>query len=341
MKMSGWVVEDDHVRLREDSHVLAVFQSIEPFCKKIMKLSKSTVASFSQSLNNTQFQALTSALFDANMSEIKILLTSCKITTVGRVYCADGSSLNLLVAAIVLQQIDLVKLLVVYFNVDPYEVDFEGNKPCRCIVNIFDQAPQIFTIEFLKISRVKMTYKAAGFTILHTAVMTCCFDIVRFLVEDCNGVDVNVTSDDLHTPLHSAYLAGHLHIAKYLIIHGADVTARDVHGFTPHDYKGGDPDVMAIAEHIKNKRKIHEQCYSAERLYYFKLLNLGLDVKEVVALTMEEFPSLKNGSPAQPQHDVDRTAIIKELTKYITKRTSDADPWRQPTVEQRRHSYFI
>ena len=342
MKMSGWVVEDDHVRLRDDSLVLFVFQSVELYCKKKgMTRSKSTTGPVSKGLNNIQFQALISALFSDNNCEVKLLLTGCKISTSGRVYCEDGSSLNLLVAAIVLQQINLVKCLVEHFNVDPYEVDFDGTKPCRCIVNVFDQVPQSFTIDFLKISGVKTTFKALGFTLLHTAILTCCFDVVRCLVEECDGIDVNITSDDLRTPLHSAYLAGHMSIAEYLIQHGADLTAVDMHGFSPYEYKDGDPEVIEIAEYIKNKRNIHRQCYSAERLYYFKLLNLGIDVKEVVTLTMEEFPSLKDDGHTQPQHNVDRTAIIEELTQYITKRPSDADPWRQPTVEQRRHSYFI
>jgi len=340
MKMSGWVVEDNHVRLRDDSCVHIVFQSIELFYKqKGMNRSKSTVTPNSQSLNNIHLKALISALFNDNISEIKMLLDSCRISTAGRVYCEEGSSLNLMVAAITLQQIDLVKLLVEHFYIDPYEVDFEGRKPCRCIINVFDQAPQSFIIDFLKISGIKATFTVAGFTLLHTAVMTCCLDVVKYLVEECDGIDVNVTSDDLRTPLHSAYLAGHVHIAEYLIQHGADVTASDMHGFTPHEYRDGDPAVIEIADYIKNKRRIHQHCYSAERLYYFKLLNLGIDVKRVVSLTMEEFPSLKEDGHTQPQHNVDRTAIIEELTQYITKRPSVADPWRQPTVEQRRHSY--
>ena len=32
MKMSGWVVEDDHVRLRDDSHVRSVYQLLESLC---------------------------------------------------------------------------------------------------------------------------------------------------------------------------------------------------------------------------------------------------------------------------------------------------------------------
>jgi len=340
--MSGWVVEDDHVRLRDDSHVHIVLQSIELFCKqKGVKRSKSTVAPVFQGLNHMQFQALLSALFSDNISEIKVLLASSKISMAGRVYCEDGSSLNLMVAAIILQQIDLVKLLVEHFCVNPYEVDFEGKTPCRCIINVFDQAPQSFTIEFLKISGVKATFKAVGFTLLHTAIMTCCFDVVRFLVEDCDGIDVNATSDDLRTPLHSAYLVGHVYIIKYLIQCGADMTAVDVHGLAPHEYKDGDPEFIEIAEYIKNKRKIHQHRYSPERLYYFKLLNLGIDVKEVVTLTMEEFPSLKEDGQTQPQHNIDHTAIIQELTQYITKRLSDGDKWRQPIVEQRRHSYLI
>ena len=45
-----------------------------------------------------------------------------------------------------------------------------------------------------------------------------CFDVVSFLLEECSGIDVNVTTDDdyLYTPLHLAYTYGHTQIAQYL-----------------------------------------------------------------------------------------------------------------------------
>ena len=49
-----------------------------------------------------------------------------------------------------------------------------------------------------------------------------CYDVVSFLLEECSGIDVNVTNDDgLFTPLHLAYVYGHTQIAQYLIQHDA------------------------------------------------------------------------------------------------------------------------
>ena len=82
--------------------------------------------------------------------------------------------------AIVLQRIDVVKVLVINLSVDHYELYYDGEKPCRCVINIFDEAPQSFIIDFLKISGVRVTFKADEFTLLHTVVLTCCFDVVCF-----------------------------------------------------------------------------------------------------------------------------------------------------------------
>jgi len=40
MKMSGWVVEDHYVKLKDDSHVHFVLQSIEPFCNDRVKCAE-------------------------------------------------------------------------------------------------------------------------------------------------------------------------------------------------------------------------------------------------------------------------------------------------------------
>ena len=122
--------------------------------------------------------------------------------------------------AIVLQKADVVKVLVERFSVDPYELYYDGEKPCRCIITIFDQAPQSFIIDFLKISGVRVQYllKVDGFTLLHTAVLTCCFDVVCFIIEECEEMDINATDDNLHTPLHAAYLGGHRQISEFYYI---------------------------------------------------------------------------------------------------------------------------
>ena len=186
---------------------------------------------------------------------------------------------------------------------------------------IFYYAPQSIIIAIIKHCGVKTDFKTVeGGFLLHLAVAFNCFDVVRFLLEECSGIDVNVTDNDLYTPLHVAYryLYGHTQIAQYLIQHGADVYAVDSNGHTPYEYIDGDPNSIKDLEYVQNFRKIHHIPYSIEDCYFMKLFNIGIDNKEAVSLTMEQFPSLKEDGPTQPHHDIDHASALKEFTQYIT-----------------------
>ena len=152
--------------------------------------------------------------------------------------------------------------------------------------------------------------------------------VVYFLLEECSGIDVNATDNDLLTPLHVAYLCGHTQIAQYLIQHGADVYAMNKHGHTPYAYIDGHPHAIKNLEYFQNKRKIYHIPFSIEHCYYMKLCNIGVDIEEAVSLTMEQFPSLKYGH-TQPHHDIDHASALKEFTQYITnstQRSTDSPP---------------
>ena len=98
---------------------------------------------------------------------------------------------------------------------------------------IFYYAPQSFIIAVLKHCGVITDFKTDGVTLLYFAVVSNCFDVVSFLLEECSGIDVNATNNYLYTALHVAYLYGHTQIAQYLIQHGADVYAVNSNGHTP------------------------------------------------------------------------------------------------------------
>jgi len=290
------------------------------------------------------------------------LLKVSHISPDGIIYSESGSSLDLLRTATIAQQIDIVKLLMTGYSVEPYYVSIDG-RPLSYFHGILSYAPQSFIIEILKYYGVKTDFKSSGFSLLHVAVVTNCFDVVHFLLEECSDVDVNITVDDsLLTPLHIAYAYGHTQIAQYLIQHGADVYAVDSNGCTPYEYIDGDPDGIEVSESIQNKRKIHHIPFSLEHCYYMKLDNLGYDEEEAVSLTMEQFPLLKEDGPTQPHHDIDHASTLKEFTHYITntkrsrdeqrkqpsssevqrediKRISDY-PWRQGLSAQREHFMF-
>ena len=184
---------------------------------------------------------------------------------------------------------------------------------------------------------VKTDFKATdGVSLLHIAVMFNCFDVVVFLLEECSGIDVNVTTDNefLHTPLHIAYLCGHTQVAQYLIKYGADVYAVDTDGYTPYGYIDGDPDFIKSTEYLQNKRTIHHIPYSIEHCYYMKFINIGIVEEEAVSLTIKQLPSLKEDNPTRP-HNTDHDSPLKEFTQYITSSTqrSTDDTRKQPPSE--------
>ena len=329
MKMSGWVVEDDRVRLRDDSCVPIVLQSLKSFL--------SSSATGVVTLPDDEFQVLIKALYNGDVPCIQKLLKASHVSPNGRIYSESESSLNLLVAATIAQQIDIVKLLLTDYSMDPYVMSMRDDKLLPYIKYIFYYAPQSFIIAIMKYCGVKSDFKTTeGYSLLHYAVMSNCFDVVCFLLEECSDIDVNVTEDNyLQTPLHYAYLTGHTQIAQYLIQHGADVFAVDSDGCTPYEYIDGVPDYIKVSEYYQNRRKIYHIPFSIEHCYYMKLVNLGIDDVEAISLTMEQFPSLQEDGPTQPHHDIDHASALKEFTQYITNSThrSSDDSREQPPSE--------
>ena len=334
MKMSGWVVEGDHMtelRLRDDSCVQIVSQLLKSF------LSSSTTGVVP--FPDDEFQVLIKALYNGDIACIQKLLKVSHISPDGEIYSESGSSFLLLMAATIGQQLDIVKLLLTDYSMDPYVivVNMSEDTSWPYIMNIFNYAPQSFIIAIMKYCGVKADFKTGGLSLLHIAVMCNCFDVVRFLLEECSGIDVNVITDnDLCTPLHTAYLAGLTQIAQYLIQHGADVYAVDRDGHTPYEYIDGHPNSIEVLEFMQNKRKIHHIPCSFEHCYFMKLINIGIDLEEAISLTMEQFPSLKEDGPTQPHHDIDHASALKEFTQYLTYSThrSTDDSKKQPPSEQ-------
>ena len=74
-----------------------------------------------------------------------------------------------------------------------------------------------------------------GYTLLHTAVTHWNIAVAKFLV--LKGADINAKeqSDDW-TPLHAAALGkGNIEVVKFLVSQGADVNAETKDGYTPLD----------------------------------------------------------------------------------------------------------
>ena len=241
----------------------------------------------------------------------------------GRIHSESGFSFNLLEAATIAQQLDIAKLLLTDYSMDPYVMSMRDDISLPYIEYIFCYAPQSFIIAIMKYCGVKANFKTTqGISLLHYGVGFNCFDVVRFLLEECGDVDVNVTNDHLWTPLHLAYHYGYTQIAEYLIQNGADVYAVDSYGHTPYEYIDGHPDLLRIQSILKTEDKyIIFLTALNTAIVYRKLINIGIDEEKAVSLTMEQFPLLNEDSPTQPHHDIDYASALKEFTQLITDST--------------------
>ena len=310
MKMSGWVVECAHVRLRDDSCVQIVSHLLKSFLS-----SATSVVPFP----DDEFQILIKAFYNGDITCIQRLLRVSHISPNGRIYSESGSSLNLLSCATVFQQINIVKLLLIDYSVEPYYITMRDNTQVSYFELIFYFASESFIITVLRCCSIPPGLKTRqGLSILHYAVIFKCLDVIYFLMEQCSGIDVNVTDHDLQTPLHLAYLCGHTQIAQYLIQHGASMYAVDSDGHAPYYYSKGYYGHIIDSEYFQNLRKIHHIPKSVEQCYYMKLINIGNNHKKAVSLTIRRFSSLKEDGPTQLHHDIDHASALKEFTQYIT-----------------------
>ena len=155
MKISGWVVEDNHVRLRDDSCVQIVLQLLTSFI--------SSSATDVVPLPDDEFQVLIKAFYNGDVPRIQQLLKVSHISPNGAVCSDSGSSFNLLEAATIAQQLDIVKLLLTNYSMDPYVMSMRESKSLPYIECIFGIAPQSFIIAIMKYCGVKSDYKSEGF----------------------------------------------------------------------------------------------------------------------------------------------------------------------------------
>ena len=320
MKMCGWEVEGAYVKLKDDSYIQIVLQLLKT------KLEGNYVQKeFQGVLTIKQFENLTSAVLAKDLAEIDRQLQHCGVSSAGRVYCQDGASMNLLMAAITTQHGDMVELLFDYYGVNPYEKDCHSGNQRPCMFQVFHQAPETFIIEFFSaLGFINVCIKEDdGFTLVHTAVLTNSLEVLSFLFENYRIIRVNDTDDRRRNSLHLAYLYGNTKMAGFLLEEGADETALDIYGKRPSDYINGDPELVAYSKYVQNTRKIHDDPYTIEYNYYIKLLKLGMDPEKAVSLTMEEFTWLQEERPTRPRR-TDQDKILKDLAEFLIDRPTQS-----------------
>ena len=185
MKMSGWVVEGDHVRLKDSSRVQIV--------SRLLKSLLSSLATGVVPFPNNKFQILIEALSSGDIPCIQNLLNVRHISPDGRIFSESGYPLHLLYAATIPQKLDTVKMLVMDYSMDPYVMSVVNNSPVSYIEYTFWHAPQSFIIEVMKYCGVKAGFRSRdGFSLLRCTVYANCFDVVYFLLEECSDIDMNV-----------------------------------------------------------------------------------------------------------------------------------------------------
>ena len=164
MKMSGWEVEGDHVTeliLRDDSCVQIVSQLLKSF----LSSSATDVVAFP----DDEFQVLIKALYNGDIACIQKLLKVSHISPNGRIYSENRSSLNLLRAATIAQQFDIVKLLLTDYSMDPYVVSMREDTSLPYIVYTFVIAPQSYIMTVMRYCGVKTDFKTC-----FTPSLCCC-----------------------------------------------------------------------------------------------------------------------------------------------------------------------
>ena len=312
MKLSGWVVEDDLVKLRHYSSLHIASCILNSFCEQLKSIS---LPSGIVKIAYDKYEAILTAMYDGDIGHIQALLNHNNISSSGTIVLQNGQSINLLKGAIAIQRIDVVELFIKTYSVDFYVTNVE------IVISIFTIVPQSFAINLLKSAGIRQLFKFEsmnGATLLLLATVYNCFDIVRFLITSCRDIDVNTTDDFLRTPLHYANIAKHREIADYLSLHGADVRVKDIENCTPLDYIDGNPIIVATSQYVQNKRKINERPFSAVRMFYLVMVNSGLEDEEAVSRTMEKFPMLKEEGSPQVHYDVDHASVLSEVSKYIS-----------------------
>ena len=337
MKMSGWVVEDDHVRLEDGSCVQILLQLLD------QKLKEESIANSAQALScitlskpvvefdkrpGDQSSDLSSLLacslppqdrgniikaaFYGNASKLQGLLSQYDTCQVNKLQI-DGAPI--IAYAFWGRQIGIARILVNEYGVDVNTTSilklFQGcdtSESCQSLI-----------IQFIKEFNIDVHKSYYNFTPLHSAMMYKIFTVVKFLVEE-HKVDVNcIHGSSGGTPLHMAYGMDEENIAQYLIEHGADQEAIDSNGRKPKDYQFYEKNVYRLTSKYSLKSSKIEKYIDAVYAYYRQLLDQGISDFEAIDHTFEKFPCLQDDArnfvfPSTPdQQDTNGSLVNQQL----------------------------
>ena len=331
MKMSGWVLEGDHVTLRDESFTEAVSKLLEQRCAKspevtldVNRSNTTDVCSSSKccSLSSDEAKCIMGAIQPASGIRLKELLSPYHANCVNNMQVTAVHSIISFVFMV--REIGIARILVNEYGVDVNSIDRNGDPDFFMLFEGCDstESCQSLIIRFIKEFKINVN-RQSYMTALHFAMLHKLFAVVKFLVEDCK-VDVNCVSSSTKggTPLHMAYGIGEESIAQYLIKHGADQDAMDDTGRKPREYKfyeDSDNVYLFSSNFFKKRRLIMKTFGSPEFNYYMQMFIQGISDIEAVDLTIAKFPSLQKQFPDLANwRDLEVTPTLNELNHYIT-----------------------
>ena len=335
MKISGWVVEDDHVRLRDDSCVRILAQllwekleeenpnvSKKNISKRPKDVSTDCAAGVSSltdleslKLSGNAAIAVASAILSGNGTMLKRLLS--QYTCPVRCFKIDGVSL--IGMAYFTRQIGIVRILVDEYGVDA-NISYNDDRSYLMLLEGSDStvASQSLVIQFIQDFNLDVHKQNKCYSALHLAMLHKLFTVVKFLVEE-SKVDVNcIMKVDDGTPLHMAYGMGEESIAQYLIEHGANQDAIDDHGRKPKDYRFYTNNGYYFLSQYHRKRSVIIKNSGPELDNYRKLCEQGLADRDAVDATFEKFPNLQRFIVSFNSLALDAIPTLNELNYFIT-----------------------
>ena len=297
MKMSGWVVEGDHVRLKDESCLPIVSRAL-----------------------NSQFERckyeydVGDAIYKGNGTKLRRMLQQAQIPITNLRPCG----MSLLNLALKFHQVGIARILITEYSMNVNATDADQEP---CVLSLIHGAQESVIMDFINEFDVDVNVTDGEMSFLNHAIVYKCFDVVRYLIEMCK-LDVNAPIqtylfDELRfTPLHFAYATNEPTIVDYLIQHGANKNAVDVHRKKPIEYEGGTPGMIELSQVDANYRKIHRNVYGPEYKCYHELRR-KYSKKEAVARTIQMYPSLLN-EEGPTMRDLFGTPTLNELNRYIT-----------------------
>lgn len=307
MKMSGWILEGDHLRFTDDSNIKVVANLLTSGKQDKQVEQSSAIAALAGTYDSDGMCELPPehqnemfiTIGCGDSLKLRGLLKQIKIP-VNKILLYGAPLVQM---ALALRQIGIARILI-------KEYSLEINTPCLHKF-IEHGAPESEVIDL--ITEFNIDIKDAGF--ISYALHCKCFEIVKYAIEK-QGFDVNSVwrasdNDNVYsTLLHLAYYMNETAFAEYLISKGADKNATDTNGKKPMEYSGG---IEAAIKHSEDMVQ-HRQMGLYGRLDIMRLCNEGYSEEEATKSVIQKFPTSKVETPKRDLNDV---PTLKELNRYI------------------------